>query len=191
MSSLKFEPIDQYILKSKDLRQSHLDLKSECIEIGGADSKHYRGLLAHVLKTTIPSGKKIHLCHACNNPKCSNVKHLYWGTVKENARDKFECGRMSSKKIKESLLRKFGSEENLRKHFSENGKKNKGRILDPEKTKHRIDLIRYCNVDFSKYGWVQEVSKVTGVHTQHINKLVKRHLPEIYAIAFKRKTKVS
>lgn len=185
-----FESIDQYILKSKDERQSHLDLKTECIEIGGADSKHYRGLLAHALKTTIPMGRKIHLCHACHNHKCSNVKHLYWGTVKENRNDAFSCGANSYEKIKKGIIDKFGSEEQWRKFCSEIGKKNKGRIYFPEITKSRIDLIRNSDVDFSKFGWVQKVSKITGVHTQHINKLVKRHLPEIYAIAFKRRSSV-
>ena len=28
------------------------------------------------------------MCHACNNGKCSNPKHLYWGTASENRMDR-------------------------------------------------------------------------------------------------------
>lgn len=84
-------PIEEYIELSKTERQSHLDLTSSCIERGGPEkgglSAYCKGLLAHILDTTIPSGHKIHVCHACNNANCSNPKHLYWGTAKENRND--------------------------------------------------------------------------------------------------------
>ncbi len=97
-----FIPIDEYIKLSKEERQTHLDLSTECIEIGG-NSPRFRGLLAHYLKTTIPSGIKIQLCHACHNGKCSNPKHLYWGTHKENINE--------SGTIWERMINKYGEEE--------------------------------------------------------------------------------
>lgn len=187
MSSSTFECINLYILKSKGERQSHLDLKTECIEIGGADSRHYRGLLAHTLKTTIPNGWKIILCHACNNHKCSNVKHLYWGTASENLKDAYECGVQSGEKIKQSLIVRYGSEENLKKHFSENGKKNKGRILDPDKTKKRVDQIMNSSIDFTKFGWVQKVAVLTGIGNQGVARFMRIHLPDFYKNCFVRK----
>lgn len=83
-------PIEDYILKSKEERQSHLDLTSKCIEIGG-NSTQFKGLLAHHLKTTIPKKSPL-LCHACHNAKCSNPNHLYWGTPRENIDDGISNG---------------------------------------------------------------------------------------------------
>ena len=94
---MKFKLIEEYIQLSKLDRQNHIDLKDPCIFIGGS-SHQARLLMAHFLGTTVPKGMKIHLCHACNNGDCSNPKHLYWGTVSENAIDRVNCGRNISYK---------------------------------------------------------------------------------------------
>ncbi len=75
----------------KQHRQSHLDLTESCIERGGNSTNH-KGVLAQYLNTTIPYGGKYLLCHACNNGKCSNPKHLYWGSPKENVEDAIKNG---------------------------------------------------------------------------------------------------
>ena len=86
--------IEEYITQTKEERQKHLDLIDPCIERGGPQngglSSYCKGLMAHILDTSIPSGHKIHICHACNNAKCSNPKHLYWGTAQENRLDQGE-----------------------------------------------------------------------------------------------------
>lgn len=88
-----FTPIDEYMLKSREERRAHLKLDEACVLIGGYDSREYRGLLAHVLGTTIPTGNRaIALCHACNVGGCSNPNHLYWGTRKDNHIDAVEAG---------------------------------------------------------------------------------------------------
>jgi hypothetical protein len=69
--------IERYIRKTKKERQAHLRLKEPCIKRGG-NSASYRGILAFFLDTTIPSGAKIHICHACDCELCSNPRHLYW-----------------------------------------------------------------------------------------------------------------
>jgi hypothetical protein len=74
--------IEEYIKLTKAERQTHIDLKDDCIYRGGISTQH-RGILAAYLDTTMPVGR-ILLCHACGNGKCSNPKHLYWGTDKEN-----------------------------------------------------------------------------------------------------------
>jgi hypothetical protein len=79
--------INEYILLSKDKRREHLKLGEPCIERGG-QSMYLKGLLAHLHDTTIPAGKKIHVCHACHNGKCSNPNHIYWGTASENCLDR-------------------------------------------------------------------------------------------------------
>ena len=85
------EDIYEYIKRSKLERQTHLDLDDFCVERGG-NSTYSKALLAEHTGTTIPKGHMIHVCHACNNGACSNVKHLYWGTAQENRMDrvKFE-----------------------------------------------------------------------------------------------------
>ena len=86
-------PVTEYIKETREERRSHLNLSSPCFERGGNSPSEYKGLLAWVLKTTIPCvGDKIDLCHACHNKKCSNPAHLYWGTRKDNMQDAIERG---------------------------------------------------------------------------------------------------
>lgn len=105
---MSFEDIYEYIKRSKEERQKHLDLKQPCLEIGG-HSTNYRGLLSHYLKTTIPLSRKIHLCHACNNGNCSNVSHLYWGTIIENREDSIKSGSLSNSPW-DNLVNKYGKD---------------------------------------------------------------------------------
>jgi len=104
--------IEEYITESKQNRQSHLNLSEPCIERGGPQngglSSYCKGLMAHLLDTTIPSGHKIHICHACNNQRCSNPNHLYWGTAQENKLDQKTNG---EKTIWERTVEKYGLEE--------------------------------------------------------------------------------
>lgn len=90
--------IYEYIKLPKSQRQEHLDLDDYCIERGGG-STYCKGLLAHLLETTIPKGHTIHVCHACNNSKCSNPNHLYWGTASENRMDRVKYENRSSLEI--------------------------------------------------------------------------------------------
>ena len=75
---------------TKAERQIHIKLEEACVERGGNSTNH-RGVLAEFLDTTIPD-KKVLLCHACHNGKCSNPKHLYWGTAAENVEDTISNG---------------------------------------------------------------------------------------------------
>lgn len=97
-------------------RQEHLKLDEPCIERGGRKttiSIHMRGVLSFVFDTTIPKGMKLcYACHACNNWKCSNIKHVYWGSPRENLLDARTCG-----------ARKTGWEYSVAKHGVEEAKK--------------------------------------------------------------------
>jgi len=130
--------INDYIKKSKKQRQKHLKLNTKCIEVGGC-STNFRILLVAYLKTTMPSGSKILLCHACNNAKCSNVNHLYWGTPKENLDDKIATG--TYKTFWEKCVEKYGYKKackmNTRGNKSAGGKANKG-IQKSEEHKRKI-----------------------------------------------------
>ena len=76
--------VENWITEAREVRTQHLELTEPCIERGGNSTVH-RGVLAQYLNTNLPS--KVDLCHACHNDKCSNPKHLYWGTRKENVQD--------------------------------------------------------------------------------------------------------
>ena len=103
----------EYIKLSKTDRQSHLRLDEICIERGGPPkgglSAYCKGLMAHLLDTTIPTGHKIHICHACNNERCSNPSHLYWGTAQENRIDQITRG--TSKTVFQRTVEKYGLEK--------------------------------------------------------------------------------
>lgn len=133
--------IEEYIKQTKSERQTHIDLQDPCIERGGPAagglSSYCKGLLAHLFNTTIPSGHKIHVCHACNNERCSNPKHLYWGTAQENRLDQGD-----TKTAWERTVEKYG-EETARKLNSERqlgnkaGSGNKGR---PKSEEHKAKI---------------------------------------------------
>lgn len=85
--------VEKWILESKDERTKHLDMSEQCLERGGNSTVH-RGVLAQYLNTNLPD--KIDLCHSCGNGKCSNPKHLYWGSRKENVEDAKRHGSWAS-----------------------------------------------------------------------------------------------
>jgi len=124
--------IEEYILIPKAERQYHLKLDEACVE-RGAGSYYFKGLLAHLLDTTVPTGHKVHLCHACHNAKCGNPNHLYWGTAQENRQDQVENG---GKTIWERTVKKHGLEKaralQARKTASKAGKGNLGKTKSPE-----------------------------------------------------------
>jgi hypothetical protein len=60
-----------------------------------------------------------------------------------------------------------------------------------EAQKDRIALVRASDIDFSKFGWVDKVSKLTGVIQQKVSKWMAKFVPEIYATAFKRKSRTT
>lgn len=79
--------IDQYILKPKEERQQHIHLEDPCEEGSSFAQQFVRQRLAEHLEVTMPSGHKILCCHACNNNRCINLQHVYFGTPRENQLD--------------------------------------------------------------------------------------------------------
>lgn len=130
--------INEYITKSLDERKTHLRLDESCCERGGNSTNH-KGVLAEYLNTTIPKGR-ILLCHACNNPNCSNPRHLYWGTDKENLQDSKNAG--TWKNPWDRMVEKYGYEKacemnSLNTKGNKNGTGNKG-IPKSEEHKKKI-----------------------------------------------------
>lgn len=104
--------IEDYIKLPLNERQSHLKLDEPCIERGGSIwsvSSAMRGVLAHVFDTTYPVGQTVLACHGCNNQKCSNLHHLYWGTPAENIKDSLVCGSRMNMWL--TTVRKHGEEK--------------------------------------------------------------------------------
>jgi hypothetical protein len=138
--------INEFIKTSKQERQSHLLLSEKCIERGGNSTNH-KGVLAQYLNTSIPSGR-ILLCHACNNEKCSNPKHLYWGTDKENITE----DNKKWKSVWERTIEKYGYEEacriNSRKQIgNKNGSGNKGKSKTEE---HKKKIAKSIKSNYNK-----------------------------------------
>lgn len=158
--------IEEYMVLSREERRKHLNLSEACIERGG-DSRQFRGLLAHVLDTTIPSGLKTYLCHACHNGKCSNPNHLYWGSAKDNVIDQIENG--TWKPLNERMQEKYGADE-WKRRSSENmrrGQKKSAeyrRYSDKQVNDYRALIVQS---DPTKRGWVKRASELLNVsHTQ-------------------------
>jgi hypothetical protein len=62
----------------------------------GAGGKHGKTLNAHkaaweLVHGPVPDGLLV--CHACDNPPCCNVEHLFLGTKSDNAWDCIRKGR--------------------------------------------------------------------------------------------------
>lgn len=99
------EKIEDHIIRPKSYRQRLLRLNEPC-DIRGSDRAYKcHALLAYILGTTIPKGRKIQCCHACHNNFCSNPYHLYWGTVTENHQDAYSNGKIT---IWDAMVRKYG-----------------------------------------------------------------------------------
>ena len=132
--------ITKFINESREVRQQHLDLEESCVERGGNSTNH-KGVLAQYLDTTIPSGR-ILLCHGCNNEKCSNPRHLYWGTDKEN----ITLDNGNFKSVWDRAVEKYGYDEacrrNSRGNKSAGGLANKGKPKSEEHKKKIAEAIK-------------------------------------------------
>ena len=136
--------VTEFITRSREDRRSHLTLNEPCCERGGNSTNH-KGVLAQYLDTTIPSGR-ILLCHACNNNKCSNPTHLYWGTDTDNIIiDGANFG--THKSPWDRMVEKYGYEKacemNKRKMVGNtNGSANKGKPKSEEHKKKIAESIK-------------------------------------------------
>lgn len=74
-------------------------------------------------------------------------------------------------------------------------------IKKPKENKRELNRIKYDNeqyriaeivstsgIDFSSFGWVNQVSHLTGKKHQKINGWMKKYLPEIYEISYKKRS---
>ena len=124
--------VSVWIKEELEKRIAHIDADEPCIERGGNSTVH-RGILAQYLNSNIV--EKVDLCHYCGNGKCSNPKHLYWGTRKENIDDSVRHG--TKRNGWSSLVERLG-ENGAREHMrnianpSKAGAANKGKAKSLE-----------------------------------------------------------
>lgn len=169
---VQFENIDDYMKHSRDERRFHLKLNESCIEIGGHSSTVFKGLLAYFLKTTIPTRHKIHLCHACNNSKCSNPEHLYWGSPKDNVADTIKAGNFGGNKKKSELQMQ---------HAQKLGKRFGGTHISKEKSAKVLANIAVVKKVFEssqkEWGWKTKLASDLGVSHTQITRYLKKIIP--------------
>jgi hypothetical protein len=82
--------------------------------------------------------------------------------------------------------------DNYEKYLSKfsNWKENKREInkIKYDAEQYKIaEKVFNADIDFTKFGWVNQVSNLTGKKHQKINSWMKRYLPEIYEKSYKRK----
>ncbi len=180
----KFVDINEYMLRTRESRREHLRLDENCIEIGG-DSRTCRNLLAHHLKTTV-GDYKIYVCHACYNAKCSNPRHLYWGTPSDNVLDTKESGRWKS--VHARVIEKHGvskSSEIFKRAGRLGGLSGGGHnALNSSDLKLWQEAIE--SVDTTKFGFIGKIAKKMNCSHTHARRILNTYFPQIQS--FKRKS---
>jgi hypothetical protein len=175
----EFISIDAYILLSREERRKHLILNDQCIEIGG-DSRNFKGLLSYHLCTTMGHGN-IFLCHACNNEKCSNPNHLYWGTPKDNTQDYMKTEKYKS--VYQHCIDKYGIEETKKicKKAAANANKSKRKSKIDHFTDETKRLWEQAikNIDVMKFGWVSLFAKRFHISTTHVRRIMRKNFPDV------------
>lgn len=172
-TAAELTPIESYMTQSREKRRAHLQLGDKCFEVGGTHSYHYWGLLAYYLGTTIPvkMGNKVHLCHACNNPKCSNVNHLYWGSLSDNIMDMKLAGTYFSPM---EIVEKKRGKKKARGVFENFLYNRKGKKFPASKEHWESYRYAFDGIDISKHGSLTKIAKILDVSHTHVRRIAKQ-----------------
>lgn len=116
------------VLERLRIRSKKMD--NGCIEWTGGKQKQGYGQMTitlekHKSKTAlchrilweftndVELGRKIYVCHKCDNPACINIAHLYVGTAKKNSEDMVAKGRSTKGRVVPMEQRQFGIKRKL------------------------------------------------------------------------------
>jgi very-short-patch-repair endonuclease len=72
----------------------------------------------------------------------------------------------------------------IKKQIKRNAIKAKA-VANEEKIINRIHLLTHSDIDFSKYGWIEEASKLVKISRTSIVKFIKKYMPELFATSHK------
>jgi len=133
------------------------------------------GDIHHIKGRKIPDADNHeNLSYLC--PNCHRKAHR--GLLKEeeliNLQDQFGD---KWKEYYDGTIRKKRKSKEISKERKE--KKDRG-IAIIKKRENRIKAILESGIDFEKFGWVKEVSKLTGINHQSVGVWMKRNMLEFY-----------
>jgi len=166
--------VEELVIRvSREERRSHLDLSMPCIFRGGS-SPAFRGLLATMLDTTIPQSKEVFLCHACHNGGCSNWKHLYWGTRKDNGQD-----------YRESPVWKTGWQKMLDRHGESQARTLMSKASaskatysggTPYSAERLCEILDVVTAVEKRWGWKKKCADQLGISHTQLRRFLAKHL---------------
>ena len=151
----------------------------------------------HLRKTMTPQNSTNPRVWVC---KEGDVKYIRKELLEEYILDGWELGRKDYKPRKGYNGVHLGEEKKIKlpKIKKERGKTQKelqherGIIIREEQQRireNRINIIKNSDINFKKFGWVNEVSSLINIPPQKVNIFMKKYMPDFYKDCFVRKVR--
>jgi hypothetical protein len=125
-------------------------------------------------------------------PNCHSQTPTYKGRNKKTNIIKNEMLKLQfgSEEYKDTLRRLLDDRNNLKKEIEKKQEKKNNTTYEmiDEKQRQRANKLRDSVVDYSKYGWTVEVSKIIEMPSQKVRMWMKKWTPELLESAHSRKT---
>lgn len=144
------------------------------------------------------STHKLDKVKAIDEEKTMVLQSMGWKIIRFDAKDVrmkvLECVDQICVELNTDRIPMDEIEKNRRYYQEKQWKKKyekKAKVDSKQNTKnnHRKTLIESSSIDFSKYGWVNQVANLFGCLPQKVNVWMNKHMPDFYEEkCFKRKT---
>ena len=111
-----------------------------------------------------------------SNGKLENLRFLCPNCHSQTANYGSKNTRRDEVELYNKQKQKRANEEIQRKNRIERRKKTE------DKNKRRIEIVKTCGIDFTKFGWVSALASIEefGMKRTHIVKWMQEHMPEFY-----------